>query len=263
MEITPSKEISNVPSVAVQPRGSLPSEHEMQVVMAISKHAAASKMYNNIGNEAGILVTVLAARELGIPPMMALNGGIRNLNGNIEISARMMNAMLRKAGIILTIKENSESRCVIHGRRPDGSEYEASYEFAEAQRAGLVKPAGGWTKNPKDMCFARCISRLARVLGPDIIGGLYVEGEISEAEVTVIDKPYEPLEQEDPASRLVRLLNNFPSEEREKLSEYLGFIASHFKWDMKTTLDNVDKDFVKFKENFETWKKKNQQSGAK
>ena len=109
----------------------------------------------------------------------------------------MMNAMIRRAGHSITIKESTETSCTLTGRRADnGDSATTSYTLAEAQKAGLVKPNGGWTKNPKDMCFARAMSRLARQLFSDVIGIGYIEGEIKATECEVVipdDILHEPI----------------------------------------------------------------------
>jgi len=149
-------------------RSGAPSEHEMMVFQTMAKAAVDSKMYKGVGEQAGVMMIMLSARELGIPPCQALNGGINIINGKAEISARMMSALIRKAGHEIRIKESTENLCVLVGTRKDtGESQEASFSLEEAQRAGLVKIGGGWAKWPKDMCFARALSRLARQLFSD------------------------------------------------------------------------------------------------
>ena len=149
--------------IVVRNNSGAPSEHEMMVFQIMSKSAVESKMYKGIGEQAGVMMIMLAARELGIPPCQALNGGLNIIQGKVEISARMMNALIRKAGHQITVKDISDNLCTLVGKRCDtGESQESSFSVAEAQRAGLVKPGGGWTKFPKDMCYARALSRLAR-----------------------------------------------------------------------------------------------------
>lgn len=221
---------------------SLPSEHEMMVFTTISKQAAESNMYKNYGGQPGIMMTVLAARELGVPPMLALNGGIVNIQGKLEISARLMNALMRRAGIKISIKESTDDKCTLVGSRGDsGDSATVSYTVAEAQKAGLVKPGGGWVKNPKDMCFARAISRLARQIAPDIIGGCYVEGEIKATDADILvpdDIPMEfPESAEEAEQNLNKLLEMFDKEDRFLVMEYLQVVMKHFNWSQTDTVN--------------------------
>lgn len=255
-------------SIAIQSTGgisSIPSEHEMMVYYTMAEQAVTSKMYKGIGEKAGVMMIMLAARELGIPPMQSLNGGLNIIQGKVEISARMMNALIRRAGHSITILESSDSACKLKGRRSDnGDTAEVSYTILEAQKAGLVKQGGGWTKNPKDMCFARALSRLARQLFSDVIGIGYVEGEIKALEsndkmqvsqdYNFVEEPfvaYEDLEKLTESYKAV-----FNADDVPKALEYLEVVRSHFGWNKEETIKELIKDDVKLQGKFEAWKSK-------
>jgi hypothetical protein len=156
----------------------VPVNHEMQTLQIIAKTAHASGLYNGVGGEAKILMVLLAAQDLGIKPTIALNGGIHNIQGKIEISARLMTSLIRKAGHNVKIKECNDKICIIYGKRCDnGDEAEAIFSVEDAHKAGLMS-RDNWKKYTQDMLYARAMSRLARRLFPDVIGTSYVEGEI-------------------------------------------------------------------------------------
>ena len=160
----------------------IPDNHELQVYSIMAKAAANTPFFKTLGGESGIISIMLYARELGIPPMQAITGGLHNIQGKIEMAARTINLKIRQAGHILRITHLDDTKCQIYGKRRDtGEEWEETYTIQDAKKAGLVKPGGGWEKNPSDMVFARCISRIGRRLFPDVIGTAYVEGEIREA----------------------------------------------------------------------------------
>ncbi len=212
-----------------------PSEHEMMVFQTMAKAAVESKMYRGIGDQAGVMMIMLSARELGIPPCQALNGGINIINGKAEISARMMSALIRKAGHEIKIKEISDASCTLIGKRSDtGESEEATFSVADAQKAKLVKPGGGWEKCPKDMCFARALSRLARQLFSDVIGIGYVEGEIKASEVELCLPDDVPMIEvgnpEEDADNLRKLLDMFDKEDQYLVMEYMKVVMKHFEW---------------------------------
>jgi hypothetical protein len=66
------------------------------------------------------------------------------------------------------------------GRKP----ITLTYTIEHARLAGLVKKDSGWEKRPEEMLIARCKSRLARLVYPDIVGGLYTPEELHEARET-------------------------------------------------------------------------------
>lgn len=250
----------NTPAIRVQNSASVPNEHEMMVYNTMAKQAVSSKMYRGIGEEAGVMMIMLSARELGIPPMQALNGGINIINGKAEISARMMSALIRKAGHQIKIKAISEDYCTLVGKRADtGETEESSFSVSEAQKAGLVKAGGGWVKWPKDMCFARALTRLARELFSDVIGIGYVEGEIKASEEQ-IELPDDILVVESDSSEkdtqnLDKLINMFDKEDQFLIMDYVKVVMNHFQWAQSECVNKFleDKDLI---HKFNKWKSK-------
>jgi hypothetical protein len=158
----------------------IPTQAEVQAIEVMAKHAVESKYVEKLGGYAGVFSIAMYARELNIPIMSALFGGMANIMGKITIAPQLMNAMIRKAGHKLKIDSNDQ-RCIIDGVRKDTGEVcSVSFSLEDARKAGLIKANGGWEKYPSDMCFARALSRLARRLFPDVIGMAYVEGEIDD-----------------------------------------------------------------------------------
>lgn len=245
----------------------IPTDHEMMVYTTMAKQAVESKMYKGIGDQAGVMMVMLAAREYGIPPMQALNGGINIIQGKVELSARTMSGLIRRAGHQLSVKECNENQCILIGKRCDtGETQSSSFSLAEAQKAGLVKQGGGWTKWPKDMCFARALSRLARQLFSDVIGTGYIEGEISQtAEIKVsecrevIEEEMVDLEQvetENEEEYIEKYLNLFDKEDRFHAIEYMKVVQKHFNWTVIQTIKELMKDDKRLFEKFNAWKKK-------
>ncbi len=170
----------NVPAV--------PTEQEINSYMLIAKVAASNPHWKKLGGNgsdetviATILSVMLLARELGFSPMQSISGGINNINGKFEISARLMNQAIRARGHKMQVRALTDELCKIWGKRKDtGEEMEVVYHIEEAKRSGLIRAGGPWQKVPQDMLFARAISRLARRLYPDCIGSCYIEGELQE-----------------------------------------------------------------------------------
>lgn len=166
----------------------VPTAAELQSYKIIAEVAANNPYWRKLGGNgtpemivATILSVMLLARELGISPIQAISGGINNIQGKFEISARLMNQLIRKHGHKIAIKMSTNEVCIIWSKRKDtGEEHEEKYHIEEAIRSGLIKEGSAWKKVPTDMLFARCISRLARRLYADCIGGCYIEGELQE-----------------------------------------------------------------------------------
>lgn len=243
----------------VVPSG-VPSQHEMDVYRTMADTAVTSKMYRGIGDQSGVMMIMLAAREMGLPPMAALNGGINIINGKVEISARMMSGMIRRSGHSLKIIENTDTSCTIKGIRADnGDSLTCTFTINDAQRAGLVKPGGGWTKWPKDMLFARTLSRLARQLFSDVIGMGYVEGEISSSTLqpACVEEIEEvPPEEEYTLSDIHSLVGE---EDKEGITTFLEQIMKHYEISQNEAIKQMLKDTTHTTTRFQEWKMKNAQ----
>lgn len=168
---------------------SLPTEAELKSYQIVATIAANNPHWKKLGGNgkpeeivATILSVMLLARELGFSPMQAVSGGINNIQGKFEISARLMNQAIRARGHKMNVRIMTDEICTIWGKRKDtGEEMEVTYHIEEARRSGLVRDGSPWKKTPQDMLFARAISRLARRLYPDCIGSCYIEGELQES----------------------------------------------------------------------------------
>lgn len=239
-------------------RSHIPTEHEMQVFQLMAGQAIASKMYaNNFKDASGVLMVILAARELGIQPLQALNGGLNLINGKVEISARMMGALIRRSGHKFKTTQISPLGCTIVGIRGDtGESQTASFTVAEAQQAGLVKQGGGWTKWPSDMCYARALSRLARQLFQDVIGIGYVEGEIQDSNAMIV-LPDEPVEPDHLQNDFDAFLVTLPDEDRPAFGKYMSVVSTHMKWSGEKLMDEFLKDQQSTRDKFNKWKEKN------
>jgi len=180
--------------------------------------------YAKMGPE-GIFAIVESAKSLNVDPRLALSGGLYFVKGKVEMSSRLMNSLIRsKKHSITKDRKSDDAICILHGRRSDtGDTWTESFSIDEARRAGLVRAGGPWSTFPRDMLFARALSRLARQLFPDCIGNCYVEGEIAldenikDPKTDVIQfkkEPVEPIEKvllsDDKCKLIGALLDKLP-----------------------------------------------------
>lgn len=138
--------------------------------------------YAKLGPD-GLFAIIQKAKSMRVEPLDALNGGMYYVKGKVEMSSAMMNQLIRQNGHSITKdKRSDDTICILHGKRADtGDTWTESFSIDEARRAGIYSEDGSWGKYPRDMLFARALSRLARQLFPDVIKGCYVQGEIADA----------------------------------------------------------------------------------
>jgi hypothetical protein len=137
-----------------------------------------------------VLSTVMVGRELGLPAMASLRS-VHNIEGKHCLSASLMVALVLRSGMAEYFEPISFS------------DKEATYE---TKRKGARNPvrlthtiemgiqawpkektdwekrfaASGWGRNPTDLLVARATARLARMVYPDLLAGLYTPEELAE-----------------------------------------------------------------------------------
>ena len=259
----------------------IPSQQEMQTLENLSKYAMQSKFFDKIGSQGGLLSIMLYAKELGLPPMQCLFSGMHNIQGKIEISAALMNSMIRKAGHKLEILQLDNKTCSIKGtRKDDGSTYTETFTIQDAEMAGLMANQV-WKKYPKNMLFARALKNLARMLFSDVIGSAYVEGEVSSLdeetpkkalesheEAVIVEAAIEeavveqaPVVVEDFHIEAIQKVSGI--EDRENLRLYMTRCATQFKKTPEELLEKWTLDPAHLQKNFVKWLEKQAADNSK
>lgn len=166
-------------------------KQEMDFYKNLASTALKSGNYSGM-SEMTALNIMLSAKDLGVSPMKALNGGFYIVNGKISMSTALMCDRIRKEGHSIKIPEWTDQKCVIIGVRKDnGDSVKVEFTMDDANRAGLLSSAT-WKKYPKNMLYNRAMSMLARVLFPDVVGNCYSEDEKEEISNS---KPFERSQQ--------------------------------------------------------------------
>lgn len=165
---------------------------DIQETRVLVESLLKTKHYQRLGPE-GIFAIIQKAKATNVNPLDALNGGMYYVQGKVEMSAFMMNQLIRQAGHSISKDQQSDDAvCILHGKRADtGDTWTEIFSINDAKRAGIYREGTGWTKYPRNMLFARALSNLARMLFPDVIRGCYVEGEIG-AEAAELIQESEP-----------------------------------------------------------------------
>lgn len=186
-----------------------PNQDELDTFIKMIAALAKSKHYKNL-TESDMLAIALTARELDVPVMTALNGGLYPTPaGKLGTSAQLMQAMIQRGGVITNVKEHTMTKCVIEFKREGYDPYFHEYNVDDAKQAGLLHK-DNWRKYTKDMLFNRCLSSGARKFAPDKLGNLYLAEELedipqSKAENRIEFKKKEELLSEDQINELLQI----------------------------------------------------------
>jgi hypothetical protein len=122
------------------------------------------------GSAPATAATILYGREIGIPPITALQT-MHVVNGRVGMAAELLRARVYAAGHDLEIVESTAAVCKMRGRRRGGESWtEVQWSKGDAQQAGLGGDA--WRKYPRAMLQARCSAELCRLIFPDVTHGM-------------------------------------------------------------------------------------------
>lgn len=164
----------------------------MQDARILAKDLHQSLMFSGYGSPQAVLSTVMLGRELGLPAIASLRG-VHSIDGRHALSAQTMVALVLKSGFAEYFEADDISdTAVTYVTKRKGARKEqrlthtiemARVAFVSGRDPKKVEEAwekSGWGKNPVDMLVARASSRLARLVYPDIVGGLYTPEELRE-----------------------------------------------------------------------------------
>jgi 5'-3' exonuclease len=133
-----------------------------------------ARLFNGYGSKEAVLSTVLAGRELGMPAIASLRG-FHIVEGKHCLAADAIRALVMRSGKARFFRctERTDTKVTFEAQRGEDPPLSLSYTIEDAQRAGVVKKGSGWEKHPADMLVARASSKLARLMFPDVVFGLY------------------------------------------------------------------------------------------
>ena len=102
--------------------------------------------------------------------------------GRPALKSASMQARFQSAGGVINWKEYTDQCVTGVFSHPNGGSLELSWTIEQAQRIGLVKPNSGWSKYPRAMLRARCLSEGIRTVYPGCLGNMYAPEEVIDFE---------------------------------------------------------------------------------
>lgn len=168
----------------------------MRDARTLAKDMFDSRMFSAYGTPAGVLSTVMVGRELGLPAMASLRS-IHNIEGRHALSASLMAAIVLKSGLAEYFEpiSFSETEATYETKRRGARNPVRLTHTIEMGRTAWPKAkpdweksfmASGWGRNATDMLVARAQSRLARMVYPDLLAGLYTPDELAEVRESLV-----------------------------------------------------------------------------
>ncbi len=156
---------------------------DMRQAYWIAQQLHQSKLFAAYGTPAAVLSTILAGREMGFATMASLRA-FHIIEGKPSMSAGAIHSLVLRSGKAKYFRctERTATRATFETQRGDDPPFTMSYTIEEAQTAWTKDQKAwgnsGWGRNPADMLVARCTSKLARLVYPDVVMGLYAPEEM-------------------------------------------------------------------------------------
>jgi len=158
-----------------------------------------SGFFSDIANANQALMKIVAGAELGIGPIQSLRSVYFSKQGTPSFSSNFIATSIRKhPDYDYEIKKLTNTECTIAFYRRDPktekgwieSTPSITYTMEEAIAAGIARK-DVWQKYPKDLLFARALTRGARQHCPDVLGPLpaYTPEEIEIDNAVVYSAP--------------------------------------------------------------------------
>lgn len=174
-----------------------PDRNEFESMISMANSLAKAQGFlpaHFFGQPYKILAAILYGRDLGISATNALQH-IIVIEGKATADAQLIGMLVRRAGHQM-VDETTDTASTVTITRSDGTVHEATFTMQDAQRAGLVRVGGAWTKYPAAMLYARALTACARKGAQDaLMGTVYVPEEMgleTDADGTVIMPPSLP-----------------------------------------------------------------------
>lgn len=168
----------------------IPSQDEITTYERYAKLQATGFFPKAIDNPMKAMLIMLKGRELGIPPLQAIED-LAVVDNKVTQSGKLMLARIyqRHPNADIRIIESTALSAVLHAARRKGEPLAPfSFSIEEAKVAGLLMgrngPKTNWQGYAADMLYWRAVSRMAKRLFPDTLMGVYYTPEELGAETT-------------------------------------------------------------------------------
>lgn len=163
----------------------------MREARTLAKDMYDSHMFSAYGSPPAVLSTIMVGRELGLPAMASLRS-IHNIEGRHALAASLMVALVLRSGLAEYFEpiEFTDKLATFETKRKGARNPVRLTHTIEMAQQAWTKSADAWAKSgwgrvPTDMLVARATARLARMVYPDLLAGLYTPDELNEIRESV------------------------------------------------------------------------------
>lgn len=179
----------------------------MSLATVLSKSGVVPTAY--AGRPDAVFAVVQYGKELGIPPMVALQN-MAFINGRPSMGSDLLAALAHKhpdwAGYEVKVLTEKECSLIVYRKNPNDPKkpfaFPGSFTMDEARAAGLVRAGGPWEKWKKRMLKHRAFAFALRDGFPDAFSGLYTTEEMAPDTAAMEEEQYVVVDSEVQAKAL-------------------------------------------------------------
>lgn len=219
----------------------LPTQVELNALNAYATLVIKSGLSGAHKTPEAAVVVMRYGHQLGLDEFTALQN-MYVISGKPAAQSSLLHSLILRdhGGDAIVVKKSDATECVLSCRRRDSKvAHEVSYTMEEAKTAGLQ--GGNWSKYPKDMLFARAVSRAGRQVFRDSTLGMYTPEELGSAVIEVNGEVVD--EQPETITEVVEDATPLRSRTKEHVDQTTGEItdAEVTPVTAKITRDQVDR----------------------
>jgi len=128
-----------------------------------------------------VMTLMMLCQAEGIDPLTGVNR-YDYINGRIAKKATAIQADFQAMGGKVEWVKCTNEVAKVKITTPEGTKHEEEFTIDDARQAQLVKPNSGWTKYPKAMLRARCITFAIRAACPQVLNLMLSSEEAQDTE---------------------------------------------------------------------------------
>lgn len=229
-------------------RAGLPTEKMLGVMARFAQYCVQTdQMPKTINTTAKAIMVFQAGRELGIPPIKALNS-FYFVNNKLSMYGPTVVERIRHWARIEYGECNDKTATVTITRKDDGTSLSSTVTMADLDARGLTKTTTGkkdtFLKHARTMLIYKAVGEIVRHIVPEAVGAFSVEGDYAADADSEIS-----LSKGNGTERKGKVYNQEPEEEpAEEMAEIPTVAQVYRNYDIKVIMNRLDELGIDFKD---------------
>lgn len=159
----------------------LPTPYSIKEIQDMAANLVESKLFPGVDTKEKAFTLMMMCQAEGMHPMTVLRR-FDMIEGRPAMKAAAMQAEFQQAGGRIVFQKRDRECCQATFKHPYG-EITITVSIQEMHQSGITKGRQGqvkanWSRHPRQMLHARCVSEGIRTLCPEIVTGMHTSEEM-------------------------------------------------------------------------------------